>query len=101
MVIGATLGRYFSLRFARTILMVFGTVFALVYTLDFVELMRRAGDAEGAGAGTPARLLALPPARRGGAGAALRGVVRVHGGAARAQPQAGAGGGPLRRDLGL
>jgi lipopolysaccharide export system permease protein len=47
MLIGWTLGRYLSTRFVRTILMVFGTVFALVYTLDFVELMRRAGDAEG------------------------------------------------------
>ena len=45
MFIGATLGRYFSLRFLRTIAIVFGTVFALVYTIDFVELMRRAGDA--------------------------------------------------------
>jgi lipopolysaccharide export system permease protein len=56
MLIGATLGRYLSLRFLRTILAVFGTVFALVYTLDFVELMRRAGDAEGAGAAVMARL---------------------------------------------
>ena len=45
MLIGATLARYFSLRFLKTILIVFGTVFALVYTIDFVELMRRAGDA--------------------------------------------------------
>jgi lipopolysaccharide export system permease protein len=48
MLIGATLGRYLSLRFLRMILAVFATVFALIYTLDFVELMRRAGDAEGA-----------------------------------------------------
>ena len=48
MLIGFTLGRYLSTRFVKTILAVFGTVFALVYTLDFVELMRRAGDAEGA-----------------------------------------------------
>ena len=45
MLIGATLGRYFAMRFVRTILGVFLTVFTLVYTLDFVELMRRAGDA--------------------------------------------------------
>jgi lipopolysaccharide export system permease protein len=56
MLIGATLGRYFSLRFLRTILVVFGTVFALVYTIDFVELMRRAGDAEGTSAGAMAQL---------------------------------------------
>lgn len=56
MLIGATLGRYLSLRFAKTILAVFGTVFTLVYTLDFVELMRRAGDTEGA---TPALMAQL------------------------------------------
>jgi lipopolysaccharide export system permease protein len=56
MFIGPTLGRYFSLRFAKSILLVFGTVFALVYTIDFVELMRRAGDAEGASAMLMARL---------------------------------------------
>src|SRR3954462_6759961 len=56
MLIGVTLGRYLSLRFAKTILAVFGTVFTLVYTLDFVELMRRAGDAEGA---TPALMAQL------------------------------------------
>lgn len=56
MIIGPTLGRYFSLWFTKTILLVFGTVFALVYTLDFVELMRRAGDAEGASAMLMARL---------------------------------------------
>lgn len=56
MLIGATLGRYISMAFLRAILVVFVTVFALVYTLDFVELMRRAGDAEGASAGLMARL---------------------------------------------
>src|SRR5215204_2366390 len=56
MLIGWTLGRYLSTQFLRTILMVFGTVFTLVYTLDFVELMRRAGDAEGA---TPALMAQL------------------------------------------
>src|SRR5215210_6287408 len=56
MLIGVTLGRYLSLRFAKTIVAVFGTVFTLVYTLDFVELMRRAGDAEGATPGLMAQL---------------------------------------------
>src|SRR3954469_4014963 len=56
MLIGWTLGRYLSTQFLRTILMVFGTVFALVYTLDFVELLRRAGDAEGATTGLMAQL---------------------------------------------
>lgn len=54
--IGPTLGRYFALRFVRTILGVFVTVFALVYTLDFVELLRRAGEAEGATPGLMAQL---------------------------------------------
>src|ERR1700710_935138 len=56
MLIGGTLGRYLSLRFLRTIALVFGTVFGLVYTLDFVELMRRAADAEGATPGLMAQL---------------------------------------------
>ena len=56
MLIGFTLGRYFAARFARTVLGVFITVFALVYTLDFVELLRRAGDAEGASTGLMAQL---------------------------------------------
>ncbi len=56
MLIGATLGTYFSRQFIKTILMVFVTVFALVYTLDFVELMRRAGDTEGATPGLMAQL---------------------------------------------
>ncbi|MFC0283218.1 LPS export ABC transporter permease LptG [Camelimonas abortus] len=58
MIIGPTLGRYFARHFLRAILIVFGTVFALIYTLDLVELMRRAGDAESASTATMA-LLAL------------------------------------------
>ncbi len=88
MLIGATLGRYFSLRFLRTILVVFGTVFALVYTLDFVELMRRAGDAEGASAAADGAPRPVPDAGRRRAGPALRDPVRQHGGPAPAQPQA-------------
>lgn len=56
MLIGATLGSYFSRQFLKTIFLVFATVFALVYTLDFVELMRRAGDTEGATAPLMAQL---------------------------------------------
>ena len=56
MVIGFTLGRYLSRRFLGTIMAVFGTVLALIVTIDFVELMRRAGDAEGASAQTMALL---------------------------------------------
>jgi lipopolysaccharide export system permease protein len=56
MLIGRTLGFYFSRQFLKTIFLVFTTVFTLVYTLDFVELMRRAGDAPGATAGVIAQL---------------------------------------------
>src|SRR5918997_3743250 len=47
-IIGPTLGRYLALQFTKTILLIFATVFALVFLLDFIEGMRRAGDAEGA-----------------------------------------------------
>jgi lipopolysaccharide export system permease protein len=56
MLLFGTLGRYFSGRFARTTLLVFGTIFALVYAIDFVELMRRSGDVQGASAGLMAQL---------------------------------------------
>lgn len=42
--IGRTLGLYLATRFIRTIAGVFLTVFLLIYTLDFVELVRRTGD---------------------------------------------------------
>lgn len=41
---GATLTRYFGLRFLSAVLMVFVGIFALVSLLDYIELMRRAGD---------------------------------------------------------
>lgn len=44
MLVFSTFGRYLTWRFARAILGVFGTFFFLIGTLDFVELMRRAGD---------------------------------------------------------
>ncbi|PSC05687.1 LPS export ABC transporter permease LptG [Alsobacter soli] len=44
MLIGPTLGRYLAARFVRAITGVFVTVFALIYTLDFVELVRRTSD---------------------------------------------------------
>lgn len=54
--IGWTLGRYFSLRFLRAILGVFFTVFALIYLLDLIEFLRRAGDTPGASTGLIALL---------------------------------------------
>lgn len=49
MLIGRTLGIYIGTRFLRATLGVFFTVFGLVYVLDFVELVRRAGDLAGVG----------------------------------------------------
>ena len=56
MLIGPTLARYLALRFAKAIFAVFATVFALVFVLDFIELLRRAGDMQGATTGFLARL---------------------------------------------
>lgn len=44
--IGPTLGRYISLRFVRMIAGVFGTIFLLIYVLDFVEMLRRTSGVE-------------------------------------------------------
>ncbi|WP_020176126.1 LPS export ABC transporter permease LptG [Methyloferula stellata] len=49
--IGMTLGRYLSARFFSMIAVVFLTLFGLVYVIDFVETLRRAGDKPGATAG--------------------------------------------------
>jgi lipopolysaccharide export system permease protein len=48
MILTSTFGRYLTKRFARAILGVFSTFFFLIGTLDFVELMRRAGDSPAA-----------------------------------------------------
>ncbi len=42
--LGGTLARYFGLRFLSAVLLVFVSIFALVALLDYIELMRRAGD---------------------------------------------------------
>ncbi|THD44305.1 MAG: LPS export ABC transporter permease LptG [Bradyrhizobium sp.] len=47
MILG-TLGRYFARRFFATIMTVFAAVFALIYAIDVVETLRRAGDTPGA-----------------------------------------------------
>jgi lipopolysaccharide export system permease protein len=46
--IGGTLARYLSIRFARTILATFAGVFVLIFTVDLVETLRRSGDNAGA-----------------------------------------------------
>ncbi len=54
--IGRTLTRYFAISFARTVGVAFAGMFALVYLLDFVELLRRAGDVKAATASLMATL---------------------------------------------
>ena len=54
--IGYTLGRYLSLRFVQTIGAVFLTVFVLIYMIDLVELIRRAGEGVDVSTLTLARL---------------------------------------------
>ena len=54
--IGVTLGRYLSLRFFNTIMMVFVTICGMVYVVDFVEMLRRAGNRPGITAGFIAML---------------------------------------------
>ena len=39
-----TLARYFGLRFFTAVLLVFAGIFALVTLVDYIEMMRRAGD---------------------------------------------------------
>ena len=50
--IGLTLSTYLARRFAKAVLGVVLVIFALVFVLDFVETMRRAGDVEDASAAT-------------------------------------------------
>jgi lipopolysaccharide export system permease protein len=86
MIIGRTLGIYIALRFLKMIASVFFTIYLLIFTLDFVELMRRAGDAKDASAGLMATLAfyrapsiaeqVLPFAVLFGAMAALLGLSR-------------------------
>ncbi|HZD91772.1 MAG TPA: LPS export ABC transporter permease LptG [Pseudolabrys sp.] len=42
--LGGTLARYFGLRFLAAVLLVFISIFALVALIDYIEMMRRAGD---------------------------------------------------------
>ena len=46
--IGRTMGLYLAGRFARTIALVFLTMFSLIYLIDFVEMLRRVSDVRGA-----------------------------------------------------
>lgn len=53
--IGLTLGRYLSWRFLETILAIFVAISGLSFLIDFIEMLRRAGDVPG----TPASFVAL------------------------------------------
>jgi lipopolysaccharide export system permease protein len=53
------LGRYFAARFAQAVLGVFAAVLALIFTLDFVDTLRRAGANPAAGGGVVAWLAVL------------------------------------------
>lgn len=57
--IGATITRYFALRFARTILSIFFMIFCLMFVVVFVEMLRRASDNPEAGAGLVALMTAM------------------------------------------
>jgi lipopolysaccharide export system permease protein len=57
--IGATITRYFALRFTRTILAIFFTIFCLMFVVVFVEMLRRASDNPQAGAATVALMTAM------------------------------------------
>jgi lipopolysaccharide export system permease protein len=54
--IGWTLGRYLSARFLLTIAAVFLMISGMLYVVDFVELLRRAGNIQGVSAGDIAYL---------------------------------------------
>src|SRR6187401_2628989 len=43
-IIAGTLARYFGLRFINAVLVVFAGIFVLVALIDYIEMMRRAGD---------------------------------------------------------
>lgn len=57
--IGVTITRYFAMRFMRTILAIFFTIFCLTFVVVFVEMLRRASDNPQASAGTVALMTAM------------------------------------------
>ena len=59
MILFTTLGRYLAVRFLRSVAAVFGILFLIIYLGDFVELLRRASDAQRASAGLLAYLALL------------------------------------------
>jgi len=57
--IGRTLGLYLGSRFVKSVAVVFFTIFGLIYMVDFVEMLRRAGDNPNASAAMIAGLSLL------------------------------------------
>ncbi|MCI4678746.1 LPS export ABC transporter permease LptG [Rhodoblastus acidophilus] len=57
--IGPTLGLYLGSRFVKSVAVVFFTIFALIYMVDFVELLRRSSDSPNAGTALVAWLALL------------------------------------------
>jgi lipopolysaccharide export system permease protein len=53
---GGTLARYFGMRFLGTVLLVFLGILVLVALLDYIEMMRRAGDIPGVSPGIVAKI---------------------------------------------
>src|SRR3974390_893074 len=54
-IIVGTLARYFGLRFLSAVLAVFAGIFVLVALIDYIELMRRAGDIQNVSAALVAK----------------------------------------------
>lgn len=59
MIMFSTLGRYLAMRFLRSVGAVFAVLFVIIYLGDFVELLRRASDAQRASASLLAWLALL------------------------------------------
>lgn len=57
--IGATMTRYFAMRFLQVIVAIFVTIFCLMFVVVFVELLRRASDNPQAGTATVALMSIL------------------------------------------
>ncbi|WP_457796947.1 LPS export ABC transporter permease LptG [Methylocystis sp. S23] len=57
--IGVTITRYFAMRFTKTILAIFFTIFCLMFVVVFVEMLRRSSDNPAAGAGAVALMTAM------------------------------------------
>ena len=59
MILFSTLGKYLAMRFVRSVGAVFAVLFLIIYLGDFVELLRRASDAQRASAALLAYLALL------------------------------------------